>query len=52
MTDVHVDPLYLPYVSALSYCNDKGNKTVYADDIAPYGRLGCDPPVRTFELIL
>ena len=53
LTDVHIDPTYQANITAASYCSNKGDgKEVYTDQLAPYGRLGCDPPAATLELML
>ena len=47
LTDVHLNPLYQPNITRTTYCQiDKGNE--YTNDIALFGRIGCDPP----ELLL
>ena len=52
MSDVHIEPNYQPDITAKTYCAKNETNVVYTDQIAPYGRLGCDPPIRTLELIL
>ena len=53
LTDVHIDPTYQANITEATYCSKKGDgKEVYTDQLAPYGRLGCDPPAATLELIL
>ena len=53
LTDVHVDPGYMANITADSYCSVKSTgKVVYTEQLAPYGRIGCDPPIETIELII
>lgn len=55
LTDVHIEPNYQANISAegFSYCAKRPDgKEVYTDQLAPYGRVGCDPPAATLELIL
>ena len=51
LTDVHVNPNYYQNITASSFCEKKDDgKEVYTDQLAPFGRFGCDPPAATLEL--
>ncbi len=53
LTDIHIDPGYQDNITSASSCRKTPDGTeVYTDQLAPYGRLGCDPPLVTLELIL
>ncbi len=52
ITDVHIEPNYRPDITTKTYCAMNETNVVYTDQFAPYGRLGCDPPIVTLELIL
>ena len=53
LSDVHVDPTYQTNITAEAFCATRPDgKEVYTDQLAPYGRLGCDPPAATLELFL
>jgi hypothetical protein len=52
LSDVHVEPNYQQNITADTKCILNEKKVVYTDQFAPYGRLGCDIPVGTLELVL
>ena len=52
LSDIHINPFYRDNITRLSYCEDNGVKTRYTDQLAPLGRMGCDPPVELLRRFL